>query len=108
MSAIPFGLVGVLLGHYRPSVATMDCMAATVLSILGFFALSGIVVNNSIVLVTFYRFFALSGSFGSACRGRPRSRKRPAGACARCCSRASRPPPDLRRSSSKRRCKRSS
>ena len=48
MTAIPFGLVGVLVGHY-----VMD-IDASMLSVLGFFALSGIVVNNSIVLVTFY------------------------------------------------------
>ena len=49
MSAIPFGLVGVLAGHW---VMGVD---ASVLSIFGFFALSGIVVNDSIILVTFYR-----------------------------------------------------
>jgi len=49
MSAIPFGLVGVLAGHW---VMEID---VTVLSIFGFFALSGIVVNNSIILVIFYR-----------------------------------------------------
>ena len=49
MTAIPFGLVGVLVGHYVMGIA------ASVLTIFGFFALSGIVVNNSIVLVTFYR-----------------------------------------------------
>ena len=49
MTSIPFGLVGVLVGHYVMGIA------ASVLSIFGFFALSGIVVNNSIVLVTFYR-----------------------------------------------------
>ena len=49
MTAIPFGLVGVVVGHYVMGIA------ASVLSILGFFALSGIVVNNSIVLVAFYR-----------------------------------------------------
>ena len=49
MSAIPFGLVGVLVGHL---VMNID---ATALSIIGFFALVGIVVNNSIILVTFYQ-----------------------------------------------------
>ena len=48
MTAIPFGLVGVLAGHY---VMGID---PSILSILGYFALSGIVVNNSIVLVTFF------------------------------------------------------
>ena len=49
MSAIPFGLVGVLAGHWVMGVDV------SVLSIFGFFALSGIVVNDSIILVTFYR-----------------------------------------------------
>ena len=49
MAAIPFGLVGVLAGHL---VMGID---ASVVSILGFFALTGIVVNNSIILVTFYQ-----------------------------------------------------
>ena len=49
MSAIPFGLVGVLAGHWLMGVD------ASVFSIFGFFALSGIVVNDSIILVTFYR-----------------------------------------------------
>ena len=49
MSAIPFALVGVLVGHF-----VMD-IAASVLSVFGFFALAGVVVNNSIVLLSFYR-----------------------------------------------------
>ena len=49
MTAIPFGLVGVLAGHLAMGVD------ASVVSILGFFALAGIVVNNSIILVTFYQ-----------------------------------------------------
>ena len=49
MSAIPFGLVGVLAGHWAMGVDV------SVLSIFGFFALSGIVVNDSIILVAFYR-----------------------------------------------------
>ena len=48
MAAIPFGLIGVLAGHFAMGID------ASVVSILGFFALTGIVVNNSIILVTFY------------------------------------------------------
>jgi len=49
MSVIPFGLVGAIFGHW---VMGLDL---TILSLFGFFGLSGIVVNDSIVLVTFYR-----------------------------------------------------
>lgn len=49
MSVIPFGLVGAIFGHW---IMGLDL---TILSLFGFFGLSGIVVNDSIVLVTFYR-----------------------------------------------------
>ncbi|MEM7561987.1 MAG: efflux RND transporter permease subunit, partial [Pseudomonadota bacterium] len=49
MSAIPLGLTGAVLGHW-----VMD-MNMTTFSIFGFFGLSGIVVNDSIILVIFYR-----------------------------------------------------
>lgn len=49
MSAIPFGLVGALLGHWLMGIDL------TILSLFGFFGLSGIVVNDSIILVTFYK-----------------------------------------------------
>jgi multidrug efflux pump subunit AcrB len=49
MSIIPFALVGALLGHW---VMKLDL---TILSLFGLFGLSGIVVNNAIILVTFYR-----------------------------------------------------
>jgi multidrug efflux pump subunit AcrB len=49
MSVIPFGLVGAIFGHW---VMGVDL---TVLSLFGFFGLSGVVVNDSIVLVTFYK-----------------------------------------------------
>ncbi len=49
MSIIPFGLVGAIFGHW---VMGLDL---TILSLFGFFGLSGIVVNDSIVLVTFYK-----------------------------------------------------
>jgi multidrug efflux pump subunit AcrB len=49
MAIIPFGLVGALFGHW---VTGID---VTLLSLFGFFGLSGIVVNDSIVLVTFYK-----------------------------------------------------
>lgn len=49
MAAIPFGLIGALAGHY---VMGIDL---TILSLFGIFGLSGIVVNDSIILVTFFK-----------------------------------------------------
>jgi multidrug efflux pump subunit AcrB len=49
MLAIPFGLVGAVTGHW---IMGIDL---TILSMFGLFGLSGIVVNDSIVLVEFYR-----------------------------------------------------
>ncbi len=49
MAAIPFGLVGAIMGHWWMG------LDMTLLSLFGFFGLSGIVVNDSIILVSFYR-----------------------------------------------------
>jgi multidrug efflux pump subunit AcrB len=49
MAIIPFSLVGALLGHWLLGIEL------TILSLFGLFGLSGIVVNNAIILVTFYR-----------------------------------------------------
>ena len=49
MLAIPFGLVGAVLGHWWLGIDM------TILSMFGFFGLSGIVVNDSIILVSFYK-----------------------------------------------------
>jgi len=49
MLTIPLGLTGAVVGHWL-----MD-MNLTILSLFGFFGLSGIVVNDSIILVMFYR-----------------------------------------------------
>lgn len=49
MLAIPFGLVGAITGHWLMGIDL------TILSMFGLFGLSGIVVNDSIVLVEFYR-----------------------------------------------------
>lgn len=49
MLAIPFGLAGAVFGHW---VMGLDL---TVLSLFGLFGLSGIVVNDSIILTEFYR-----------------------------------------------------
>ena len=49
MSVIPFGLVGAVFGHWAMGINL------TILSLFGFFGLSGIVVNDSIILVSFYK-----------------------------------------------------
>ena len=49
MATIPLALVGALLGHWLLG------LNLTMLSLFGLFGLSGIVVNNAIILVTFYR-----------------------------------------------------
>ena len=49
MAVIPFGLVGAVFGHWVIGINL------TILSLFGFFGLSGIVVNDSIILVSFYK-----------------------------------------------------
>lgn len=49
MTAIPFGLTGAIAGHW---IMHMEIGA---MSMLAFFALTGIVVNDSIVLITFFK-----------------------------------------------------
>ncbi len=55
MSAIPFGLVGAITGHYLMGINL------TILSLFGMFGLSGIVINDSIVLVSFFRHLREQG-----------------------------------------------
>jgi multidrug efflux pump subunit AcrB len=52
---IPLGLTGAILGHWIMG------MNMTILSLFGFFGLSGILVNNSIILVMFYRHIREEG-----------------------------------------------
>ena len=49
MMVIPFGLIGAIMGHWWMG------LDMTILSMFGFFGLSGIVVNDSIILVSFYK-----------------------------------------------------
>jgi multidrug efflux pump subunit AcrB len=49
MMAIPFGLIGALIGHWLMGIDL------TILSLFGLFGLSGIVVNDSIILMVFYK-----------------------------------------------------
>lgn len=55
MAVIPFGLIGALWGHLLMEIDL------TLLSLFGFFGLSGIVVNDSIILVVFYKSLKLTG-----------------------------------------------
>jgi multidrug efflux pump subunit AcrB len=48
MSVIPFGIIGAALGHML-----MGGMALSMMSIMGIIALSGVVVNDSLILVDF-------------------------------------------------------
>jgi len=63
MSVIPFGFIGALLGHYL-----MD-LPVSILSIFGILALSGVVVNDSLVLVCHVNDLRKEGaSLPQACR----------------------------------------
>jgi hypothetical protein len=66
MLAIPFGLVGAITGHW---IMGIDL---TILSMFGLFGLSGIVVNDSIVLVEFYRHQREQGHAGEGGRDQRR------------------------------------
>jgi multidrug efflux pump subunit AcrB len=55
MMAIPFGLIGAILGHLVMG------MQFTMISIFGIVALSGIVVNDSLILIDFINRAARSG-----------------------------------------------
>lgn len=48
MSVIPFGIIGAALGH-----VIMGGMALSMMSLMGIIALSGVVVNDSLILVEF-------------------------------------------------------
>jgi multidrug efflux pump subunit AcrB len=48
MTSIPLGLVGAITGHWLLGIDL------TILSLFGLFGLSGIVVNNAIILVSMY------------------------------------------------------
>lgn len=57
MAIIPFGLLGAFLGHWIMGVEL------TILSMFGLFGLTGIVVNNSIILVSFYQSLRSEGLY---------------------------------------------
>lgn len=55
MIVIPFGISGALFGHWLTNIDL------TILSQFGMFGLSGIVINDSIILVTFYKHLRAKG-----------------------------------------------
>ncbi len=67
MAAIPLGLAGAIFGHWVLGINL------TILSMFGLFALAGIVVNNSIILVSFFKELRKKGHdvrdalIGAAC-----------------------------------------
>ncbi|REL28208.1 AcrB/AcrD/AcrF family protein [Thalassotalea euphylliae] len=72
MTAIPFGLVGAILGHW------MNDMILSILSFNGIVALSGVVVNDSLLLVSRFndlkkQGLAISAAITEACTGRLRA-----------------------------------
>ena len=68
LSVIPFGLVGAIFGHW---LLGFD---VSMLSIFGFFGLSGIVINDSIILVVAFKQYreqgmsAIDASIEAGCR----------------------------------------
>ncbi|NOQ90255.1 MAG: MMPL family transporter, partial [Gammaproteobacteria bacterium] len=55
MMIIPFGICGSIFGHWLMGIDL------TILSLFGMFGLSGIVINDSIILVTFYKQLKAKG-----------------------------------------------
>lgn len=60
MGVIPFGLIGALVGHWLIGIDL------TILSLFGLFGLAGIVVNDSIILVIFYKDLRQKGQATAA------------------------------------------
>ncbi|MCH7813801.1 MAG: efflux RND transporter permease subunit, partial [Planctomycetes bacterium] len=72
MTAIPFGLIGAVIGHYVMGYPM------TILSMIGLVALTGIVVNDSLILVSFInREVARGAGLVQAVIGGGKSRLRP-------------------------------
>ncbi len=51
MLVIPFGIVGAILGHVIMDWIQVDPVTLSIMSVLGFLALAGVVVNDSLVMV---------------------------------------------------------
>ncbi|MGO1749910.1 MAG: efflux RND transporter permease subunit, partial [Marinobacter sp.] len=72
MTAIPFGVVGAILGHW------MNDLSISILSLNGIIALSGVVVNDSLLLVSRYNELKPDAdhqieAISKACRSRLRA-----------------------------------
>lgn len=73
MMAIPFGIVGAILGHY------FNDLTISILSLNGILALSGVVVNDSLLLVSRFnelvkqKGMAVKQAIIEACTGRLRA-----------------------------------
>jgi multidrug efflux pump subunit AcrB len=72
MTAIPFGIVGAIIGHW------MNDISLGILSLNGIVALSGVVVNDSLLLVSRYNdikkeYGDIKQAISIACRGRLRA-----------------------------------
>jgi multidrug efflux pump subunit AcrB len=55
MLGIPFAMIGVIWGHYMAGVSI------SFLSMIGFVALSGVVINDSLIFVQFYNEKRIEG-----------------------------------------------
>jgi multidrug efflux pump subunit AcrB len=51
MSAIPFGMVGAVWGHVAMGWFLWDSVSLSLMSMMGVIALSGVVVNDSLILI---------------------------------------------------------
>ncbi len=71
MLAIPFSLIGVIFGHFVLG------LSLSMPSLIGFASLSGIVVNNSILFMTFFDKHATRKSYVEASISAARDRFRP-------------------------------
>ena len=73
MVAIPFGIVGAILGHW------LNDLTLSILSLNGILALSGVVVNDSLLLVSRFnelvkdKTLSVADAIQQACRGRLRA-----------------------------------
>jgi len=70
--AVPLGLTGAILGHLLMNIDL------TILSLFGFFGLSGIVINDSIILINEYKLlrtldFSINDAIREACHRRLRA-----------------------------------
>jgi multidrug efflux pump subunit AcrB len=61
MSAIPFGMVGAVWGHVAMGWFLWDSVSLSLMSMMGIIALSGVVVNDSLILIVAINRFREQG-----------------------------------------------